>query len=360
MVADKELFDFLDSQGGGFAVVSGDTVVYAGAGARSVLGLDPVGRAAGEIFDAVLLPPSPPGAHGAVRGAWGEVPADSADLGGARILTLKPGPGRETQNAVELFAMALRDALSDGAVTLERLGERFRERGDLEGLTRLSELELTGARVERAVNNLERVLGEDIWRPKMRLLSLEALIRDLARSVGLLTRELGVELKTDIIPENRYFYGDRRLLELALVNLISNSLRAAGPGGTVTVSLGRAGSSAVIRVTDSGSGIAPERLATAFRAHTQPPPLTGGSPGAGLGLSVVQRVAGIHAGAAVIDSRPGAGSGVSLLLPYRDSPDGEFRAPDSEGLMTARELFVELSDVLTPSAAAENREINVY
>lgn len=338
---DKDIFTFLDAQGGAYAAVSGGVVVHLSPAAGELLG-DVLGKPAREVFDEVLLPPSPPGANGTAAG----VPVSGADLGELRILTLRP-VAEESRNAVELFSMALRGALGDGDVTVGRMEERFRRQGDLEGLARLSELELSHAKIARTVNNFERLFGEDVWRPKMRLLSLETLIGDLVTTVGLLTRDRGVEIKAELAQEKRYFYGDRRLLELALLNLISNSLHALPNGGTVTVSLSCTDAEAAIRVSDTGGGVAPGKLATAFRAHSAPPSFTDSGFGAGLGLGVVQRVAGIHAGAAMIESRPGSGSCVCLLLPYRDAPEEYYRAPGIDDAMTMREVITELSDVLT-------------
>lgn len=349
---DKDIFAFLDAQGGAFAAVSGGTIVYLSAEARRLFG-DRTGAEADRVFDAALLPPSPPGANGTVKLPSGQLPVSSADLGDIRVLTLRPATPEEGRNAVELLAMALRESLTDSDITVGRLGERFRREGDLDGLASLAELRLYHARIARAVGNFERLFGEDIWRPKMRLLSLEALITDLVRSVSLLTRDRGVELRTELAPEERYFYGDGRLLELALVNLLSNALRATPPGGTVTVSLSLTGSNAVIRVTDTGSGTVPGKRGAEFRAHSVPPVLTDAGFGAGLGLGIVQRVAGIHSGAAVIDRARGPGLSVCLVLPYRDAPDESFRAPDSDGTMTLREVMTELSDVLAPSAFIE-------
>lgn len=352
--ADKDIFDFLDSQGGAFAAVSRGVVVYMSREAVRLLG-NMTGREAGEVFDPALLPPSPPGANGTVSLPGAELPVSSADLGTLRILTLRPG-AEETRNTVELFSMALRESLSDGAVTVSRLYELFRGQGDLEGLARLSELELAHARITRVVNNLERLFGEDVWRPKMRLLSLETLIGDLVATVELLTRDRGVEIRTELDREKRYFYGDRRLLELALLNLISNSLHALPKGGTVTVSLTCTDAEAAIRVSDSGGGVDPGKLSTAFRAHSVPPTFTSSGFGAGLGLGVVQRVAGMHAGAAVIESRPGSGVCVCLLLPYRDAPEESYHAPGLDDTLTMREVRTELSDALTPSAFKEPEE----
>jgi len=100
--------------------------------------------------------------------------------------------------------------------------------------------------------------------------------------------------------------GDPLLLAQAVTNLIDNALKYARDGGNVTVEvLRRAEGAAEIVVADDGPGIcdaekakAPERF---YRGDT-----SRGTPGVGLGLSLVAAVAKLHGGALVLaDNHPG-------------------------------------------------------
>jgi signal transduction histidine kinase len=90
--------------------------------------------------------------------------------------------------------------------------------------------------------------------------------------------------------------GDQILLAQAVNNLIDNALKYTPPGGTVTVSTVRpAGDLAGIVVSDTGPGMTTELRARAterfFRGDA-----SRGTPGVGLGLSLVQAVARLHGG----------------------------------------------------------------
>ncbi len=80
-------------------------------------------------------------------------------------------------------------------------------------------------------------------------------------------------------------------------NLLDNALKVTDEAGTVTVSLTRAGSDAVIGVADSGPGLSPEALEKAFDRFFQDRDLRhGGAHGSGLGLAIVDALVRLHGG----------------------------------------------------------------
>ena len=108
---------------------------------------------------------------------------------------------------------------------------------------------------------------------------------------------------------------DETQLRAALENLCYNALSFTPEGGTIELSLRRDGGQAVIEVTDSGRGIAPEDLPHVFeRGFTR---RDDGS-GEGLGLYIVRTVALEHGGSAEASQAPGGGARFSLRLPLLD------------------------------------------
>lgn len=99
----------------------------------------------------------------------------------------------------------------------------------------------------------------------------------------------------------------------ALRNLVSNAVRY---GGGATVEVERMGEDAVLRVTDGGPGIAPERLSTItepfVRGEVSRNRETGG---AGLGLTLARAIAEAHGGRLVLANRPEGGLLAELRLP---------------------------------------------
>ncbi|NTU84530.1 MAG: HAMP domain-containing protein [Chloroflexales bacterium] len=110
--------------------------------------------------------------------------------------------------------------------------------------------------------------------------------------------------------------GDRDRLKQALLNLVVNALQHTPPGGRVTVSLAQSPAQAILCVSDTGPGIAPEDLPHLFERFYQADRVgarRGG--GAGLGLSIVRWVVEAHRGQITVTSEPGRGATFQLLLP---------------------------------------------
>ncbi len=119
-------------------------------------------------------------------------------------------------------------------------------------------------------------------------------------------------------PESLAVEGDRMRLEQALQNLAANALRHTPGDGRVELTAERSGAGVVLRVRDTGEGIAPEHLphvfdrfykADASRAETQE------GTGSGLGLSIVKAIVERHGGRIGVSSTPGSGTVFEIALP---------------------------------------------
>lgn len=107
---------------------------------------------------------------------------------------------------------------------------------------------------------------------------------------------------------------DVTLISRLLSNLLSNAFRYARENGTVSVSLSREGSEAVLSVTDDGPGIPPEQQEAIFRRFYQAD-ASHAREGAGLGLFMVHQIARLHGGDVSVQSAVGEGSTFFVRLP---------------------------------------------
>jgi signal transduction histidine kinase/CheY-like chemotaxis protein len=179
------------------------------------------------------------------------------------------------------------------------------------------------------------------------------LIRDFAQ---LLRRAAGesVTLELDMAAEPSTGYADAAHFQSAVLNLVINARDAMAGGGTVTISTRSAelggsegvldsdthqGRAVVVCVRDTGVGMPADVMAKAFEPFFTTKDVGKGS---GLGLSQVYGFARQSGGYATIDSSPGEGASVCIVLPALASgAPGQLRsAPAPMAATTERSLRV--------------------
>lgn len=111
--------------------------------------------------------------------------------------------------------------------------------------------------------------------------------------------------------------GDPYRLEQVFVNLISNAAKYTEHGGWLSIHTDVPGRLAVVRVCDSGIGIAPQMLPHVFDIYRQVDD-TGprARPGLGIGLAIVRSLVELHDGNVIATSKGfGSGSEFTVSLP---------------------------------------------
>jgi cell cycle sensor histidine kinase DivJ len=142
--------------------------------------------------------------------------------------------------------------------------------------------------------------------------------------LALKARESGIDLVTRAPEDLPFMNGDPRAFKQIVLNLVSNAIKFTERGGKVTVSAAVDGSRLVLRVTDTGVGIAADdlkRLGDPFfqagktyqRRHE----------GTGLGLSIVKSLVALHAGEIAVQSRIDDGTTVTVALPLAFTPPAQ-------------------------------------
>jgi signal transduction histidine kinase len=135
-----------------------------------------------------------------------------------------------------------------------------------------------------------------------------------------------VKLQIRIEPGIDSFVADGRRVTQILYNLLSNAIGFSEQGGRIALNCGREDSMLAFTVEDQGVGIPEDYQQVVFnrfesRSH--------GSRhrGAGLGLSIVKSLAELHGGTVSLDSAPGHGTRVTVLLPLGEHADAELEQP---------------------------------
>jgi signal transduction histidine kinase len=146
-------------------------------------------------------------------------------------------------------------------------------------------------------------------------------VRDAWEDVRQLARGRDLELTLDAT-QPAPVLGDPHALERVVLNLGGNAVKFTPKGGSVSagVRVDASTGRALLTVTDTGMGIAPEEqphLAKRFFRSTQA--YRGAIPGTGLGLAVVDTIVAAHGGHLEITSTPGTGTTVSVALPLHET-----------------------------------------
>lgn len=146
-------------------------------------------------------------------------------------------------------------------------------------------------------------------------LALESLVDDVLLSMMPLAQTRGIRLERG---EGRpvLLEGDQTRLTQLVINLVDNALKYTPAGGTVTATVDQDGPWAVLRVADTGVGIALEHLPHLFeRFYRADQARARAEGGVGLGLAIAQWIAQAHGGTIEVTSQVGHGTTVTVRLP---------------------------------------------
>jgi signal transduction histidine kinase len=139
------------------------------------------------------------------------------------------------------------------------------------------------------------------------------LVATLRRSIRLMEeslQETGIRLVSDITLDEAPFTGEEKRLQQSFLNILLNAQQALGSRGTVKVSMALNGKSYKILFEDDGPGIQEKDLDKIFEPFYTTKPT-----GSGLGLAIVKKVVDDHGGSIDVESTPGTGTKVTVLLP---------------------------------------------
>jgi len=127
-------------------------------------------------------------------------------------------------------------------------------------------------------------------------------------------KEIDIRFHREVHPGEDWLIADPDRLQQVVWNLISNAIKFTPARGSVDVSLKRVGSQFEVRVTDTGKGIPPEFLPSAFdRFQQADASTTRAHGGLGIGLAIVRHLVELHGGT-VSASSEGDGRGATFFV----------------------------------------------
>ncbi len=143
--------------------------------------------------------------------------------------------------------------------------------------------------------------------------SLKVLSEEVCETLADAAKLKDVTLK--VTGDDGIVHGVRRLLYEVVYNLCDNAIKYNHPGGSVDVNVAQKPGEVLLRVQDTGIGIAPEHQDKVFerfyrvdKSHSKQ------SGGTGLGLSIVKHAVQYHHGKITVESEPNQGTAISVLF----------------------------------------------
>jgi PAS domain S-box-containing protein len=207
--------------------------------------------------------------------------------------------------------------------------------------------------LERQVGQLSRLVDDllditRITRNKIRLqrerIELNELVRQTIEDHRALFEASGVQLETEFAPAALFLQADRVRLVQVVGNLLQNAAKFTGHGGKTRVSIesDTAKQRAIIRVADTGVGMAPEQVSRLFQPFMQAEITIDRSRGGlGLGLALSKGLVELHGGEISASSAGlGKGSEFVVSLPLDSISGAELQDVPAEGPRRSRRVLI--------------------
>ncbi len=182
-------------------------------------------------------------------------------------------------------------------------------------------LEAIGRNSRRLLSRIEDLLTvSGVEAGAMRLqaapMSVQALVDSATSALVPTMRGRDLTLVVDVADDVATIVGDAEKLDRVLINLLSNATKFTPDGGRITIRVRREVGAVTISVADTGIGIPVDeqpRVFERFFRSSNAQELA--VPGTGLGLVIVKGIVELHGGTIALESAPGVGTEVTVILP---------------------------------------------
>jgi signal transduction histidine kinase len=256
--------------------------------------------------------------HELPNGRWIEVIATSVYGAGDQVVDVRDiSRAKSLEAAKDLFLATASHELRTPLTVLRGYGETLLNHWDVLSDDRRKEIvgtilgrteAMTGL-VEQLLLGSRAGIGMEV---QVRRFDLAAAVRAAARSIAGARPSHPLEVDA---PGEVPAYGDDNTLDAILGQLVENAVKYSPEGGPIAISVSRESGNAVLRVADTGVGIAEDDLERVFDRFMRSDTARGAANGAGLGLWIVRRYLEAQGGSVTAHRRPGGGTVIEVRLP---------------------------------------------
>ena len=233
------------------------------------------------------------------------------------IFTMEPESASAEYQALALAAQELRNPLAKILHTTERLFPNLDLPEGSAAAQQVARINRGLAQMLRIINNMSDAARYSTSSPSLETRDVNAVLSELFEQAAPLCELAGVNLQFTGLPSPAHCLVDSDQLERCVYNILSNALKHTPAGGSINASLTRRGNTLYLTVSDTGTGIAPEKMGDIFTQFLREPSLTDPVQGLGLGMTLIRACASAHGGTVLIAPLPEKGIKLTVSLPIR-------------------------------------------
>lgn len=244
------------------------------------------------------------------------------------VFLLEQSGDQAELQALALAARELRDPLTSIMTTTDCLFPADAVQSDPVIREQLSRLNRGLYQMLRLIGNMsdaERYASGTSVR--METVDITALMREIFSKAAALVEHTGITLEFTNLKQPLPCLADGDMLERAVLNLLSNSLKFTPRGGTVSASLAKRAGLLILTIQDNGEGIADSLKGSFYNRYLRQSTIEDSRQGIGLGMVLVRSAAALHGGTVLLDQPEGTGTRITMTMAIRQSTDSAVHSP---------------------------------
>jgi len=328
-------------------LVKGGKILFANDAARALLGQDCEAKSFRALFGSDIAGMQASAFVGEAEIAGKRVLLRIRAMDGMRVVFLSPcAPVDELIG--DSFLYVLRSEMMQLGVNASMLRAKLRPE-DSAGAAALNGITRGLYRLNRTMQNLSVIRGAEtdslLFLPQS--LDLVTLLRDLTEAVSLSFPKPEICFTA---PDTLPLRADPSLLEILVLNLLSNCILHAEGCTRIRMTIHSARDQVIFSVDDDGCGIPGGKLHTVLERYRFDCGLSDAGRGPGLGLTAARAIARVHGGTLLLESREGVGTAVRVSLHRSPHAPGSLNVPRTEYDKSYNTILMGLSPCLPPEA----------
>ena len=181
--------------------------------------------------------------------------------------------------------------------------------------------------IERQANRLERLMGDLFNMSRLDKattneydfgrVNLNNTLQDIITAHAVFVQVHGHTVVEEFDDDLPWTFGDRPQLDRVFTNLLVNAVNYTPQDGTITIRTLQQAKNLIVEFSDTGIGIAEEKLDLIFNRFYRADPARGTNAGGmGVGLAIARKIVEAHGGTIEVESEPDVGSTFRVILPH--------------------------------------------